>query len=540
MALVPYSVTALAESDAEGTSGKNIIAGAIVEFYDAETGGSAQTLYDDAASANPSTTKATDAQGQVTVFVEQGLWWMTINGGTRRAVTIDNSASVVAAIAGQAIAPSTITTTGDATFSGNVGIGTAPSALTDISGVGTGGRGLRVTETSTSKSTGVYTLEVDSSAHTSNTTAAGAMKVSVNSGDAMVINGLGNATFHGNVAMNGGTVDSNVGLIVNGEGTTSSTYSFIARNSLSAAALEINDAKDSRFYGNVGIGTAANSAFKTIIYETTTSNPAIRVEKTTTANTSQIVFNNPNGLVGSITTSGTATAYNTSSDPRLKTFFIEDLLDSEINTKFNELYSTFRRFTWKNDPDGEVVWGFDAHACIDAGLDMGTEGTGPRDLAIGDVYEIEEIPEVTEEVTEEVQVTVTKTRETTSIEVIDGVPTQVTKTEEYDEPVFEDITVVDVDGNPVTQMVESGEFNSVVIGQDEEGNDITEEQPIMVEQAVTHSMPVMETITKTVVVQEAKTNEKIVTSAGVDQSKAVPILLAKIEQLERRLQALEA
>ena len=34
-------------------------------------------------------------------------------------------------------------------------------------------------------------------------------------------------------------------------------------------------------------------------------------------------------------------------------------------------------------------------------------------------------------------------------------------------------------------------------------------------------------------------NEIIVTPAGVDQSKAVPILLAKIEQLERRLAQLE-
>jgi len=54
---------------------------------------------------------------------------------------------------------------------GNVGIGTAsPAAVTDITGAGVGGRGLRITETSASKSNGVYTFEVDSSAHTSNTT----------------------------------------------------------------------------------------------------------------------------------------------------------------------------------------------------------------------------------------------------------------------------------------------------------------------------------------------------------------------------------
>jgi hypothetical protein len=44
----------------------------------------------------------------------------------------------------------------------------------------------------------------------------------------------------------------------------------------------------------------------------------IRNSVGSTANTSQIVFNNPNGIVGTINTSGSATSYNTSSDYRLK------------------------------------------------------------------------------------------------------------------------------------------------------------------------------------------------------------------------------
>jgi hypothetical protein len=44
----------------------------------------------------------------------------------------------------------------------------------------------------------------------------------------------------------------------------------------------------------------------------------IRNSVGSTANTSQIVFNNPNGIVGTINTNGSATAYNTSSDYRLK------------------------------------------------------------------------------------------------------------------------------------------------------------------------------------------------------------------------------
>ena len=46
--------------------------------------------------------------------------------------------------------------------------------------------------------------------------------------------------------------------------------------------------------------------------------PALSVESTSTGNVNQIIIRNPNGTVGSISTSGSSTAYNTSSDYRLK------------------------------------------------------------------------------------------------------------------------------------------------------------------------------------------------------------------------------
>jgi hypothetical protein len=169
-----------------------------------------------------------------------------------------------------------------------------------------------------------------------------------------------------------------------------------------------------------------------------------------TSSATAIGFTNANGLVGSVSTSGTATAYNTSSDERLKDF--KELPSDElVNSKFSDLYSCFRVFNWKNDPDGDLVWGFGAHACVDAGLDMGSEGEGPRDLEIGEVYHTE--PAVTEQRVK-----------------------------------------LDEDGNPTNEIEE-----------------------VVVKEAVEHR----------------------VTPAGVDQSKAVPILLAKIEQMERRLKALE-
>lgn len=176
----------------------------------------------------------------------------------------------------------------------------------------------------------------------------------------------------------------------------------------------------------------------------------------------QVYYYNPNGLVGSIATNGTATAYNTSSDPRLKDFSAAPS-DTDIDSKFNDLFGAFRTFNWKSDPTGDLVWGFDAHATIDAGLDVGSEGEGPRELALGDVYNT--TPAVFEDQEQQV---VYKTGD------------------------------------------KKGELKFYADGE-----------------------PVMETIS----VEVTAAIEHKVSPAGVDQSKAVPILLAKIEQLERRLVA---
>lgn len=323
-----------------------------------------------------------------------------------------------------------------------------------------------------------------------------------------------------------------------GLGTTYSTYPCAMYNSAGTTTFYSRDDGAAYVAGNLGVGANPNSTALINMAGNGVSNLGIDMTLSGTSTANNIRFFNDNGLVGSITTSGTATAYNTASDPRYKIF--KPLpTDEEIDIEFQKIYSSFRIFDWKNG-GGENVWGFDAHAAIDTGCDIGTEGQGPRDLDIGDVYETEEIPEITEEVTEEVQVIVTKTREVKNIEVIDGVPTQVISAEDYEEPVFEEMGVVDERGNTVMQTVESDETETVVVGQDEEGNDITEEQPIMVNVPLTHKVPVTKTVTKTVITQEAQTIEHKVTPAGVDQSKAVPVLLAKVEQLERRLKTLEA
>ena len=83
------------------------------------------------------------------------------------------------------------TTTAGATVTGSLGIGTtSPTQTLDITasnGVGIA----EFTNTATSFSNNCYTVKIDSSAHISNVTAAGAFAVDVNSGRAMTINGQG-------------------------------------------------------------------------------------------------------------------------------------------------------------------------------------------------------------------------------------------------------------------------------------------------------------------------------------------------------------
>lgn len=86
MALVPHKITALAESDADGSDGKNIVAGAVVALFD--TDGDAAILYDDEDYGNGSTAKQTDAVGQVVVYVEQGEYDEQVNGSIKRRVLV--------------------------------------------------------------------------------------------------------------------------------------------------------------------------------------------------------------------------------------------------------------------------------------------------------------------------------------------------------------------------------------------------------------------------------------------------------------------
>lgn len=189
------------------------------------------------------------------------------------------------------------------------------------------------------------------------------------------------------------------------------------------------------------------------------SNFSSRIETTSVTHWQ---FLNPNGVIGAISTAGTTTTYAVSSDPRLKDFKGQPT-DDAIDAEFNKLFSCFDTFNWKNDPTGQLVWGFNAHACIDANLDMGVEGQGSREADLGEIY------------------------------------------------------------NTIPAVIEPREVQVLYKTGDKKG------EPRL----NADSSPMMETVD----VEVTPEIDERVSPAGVDQAKAVPILLAKIEQLERRLVA---
>ena len=118
--------------------------------------------------------------------------------------------------------------------------------------------------------------------------------------------------------------------------------------------MRINEA------GEVTIAATAVSPFMLNIGGT--ASDAIRPVNMTVASTAartQIAFNNTAGNVGSISTSGTATAYNTSSDYRLKENVVTDW---DATTRLKQLRPS--RFNFISDAD-TTLDGFLAHEVSD-------------------------------------------------------------------------------------------------------------------------------------------------------------------------------
>jgi hypothetical protein len=108
--------------------------------------------------------------------------------------------------------------------------------------------------------------------------------------------------------------------------------------------------------GNVGIGTTDPSASRLDVWQTEhASDSCIKTVRPGTADRKHLVFFNDNGIVGDIKTNGLETAYNTSSDYRLKENVVEltDALDRVCQLKPS-------RFNFIADKN-KTVDGFLAH-----------------------------------------------------------------------------------------------------------------------------------------------------------------------------------
>jgi len=219
------------------------------------------------------------------------------------------------------------------------------------------------------------------------------------------------------------------------------------------------------------------------------------------------IFYNGSSVVGSITTSTSATAFNTSSDYRLKENET-NIIDGIDRLKQLSPY----RFNFKVDPD-ETVDGFFAHEVSDI---VPEAITGTKDGMKDEEYEVS--PAVYEDVVHP---------------AVDAVYEDVVHPATYEEVVHPAVEATyDEDGNELTPAVE--EWTEQVL--------LTEEytEQVLVTEAV-------EEWTESVLVDEAVMDTRSVPDyQGIDQAKLVPLLtaalqeaVAKIEALEARVQTLE-
>lgn len=364
--------------------------------------------------------------------------------------------------------------------------------------------------------------------------------------------------------------DSGGGAVIHGRG---SSYDVTILNNTGQSVARVpTSTSNMQFDGNVAIGTPPTSS--RIALDGAASIITLLSNQPTTSGIQHFIFSNPNGTVGSVTTSGTTTSYNVTSDNTLKDFCTDqeaaefsgfssyrELVDSN----WDKLVGSKKFFHWKNNPE-LLVNGFAAFECIDSGLDIGTERKGPRKkedgtfYEVGEVYKTDVIPEITETKVLERQKTEAKEIEVERIKIINGNPVLCLEKETQNMPVFQDLPVFNEAGEPVMTTIIVGKskseqildeegnpvFTPQITGTDEEGNPIISNIPVMSkpiditeEVQLTHKVPVMEEYEEVVVIQERSVVEHRVEPAGVDQAKAVPYLIDKIVTLEARIRELE-
>jgi len=197
----------------------------------------------------------------------------------------------------------------------------------------------------------------------------------------------------GNVGI-GRAASSVVRLAVAGVDAGSSNYAFEATNSSLATKFIVRNDGQSQFFksdnspsmtldasGNLLVNCASAPATTVPgvgIIRVSSIETELRLSSPYTGGDNLVLFYNPNGFAGSISTSGSATAYNTSSDYRLKE-------DDVPMTGATERVKALRpiNFAWK--ADGSRTDGFFAH---EAQVVVPECATGTKDAMRDEEYEV--------------------------------------------------------------------------------------------------------------------------------------------------------
>ena len=177
-----------------------------------------------------------------------------------------------------------------------------------------------------------------------------------------------------------------LGTLNIGRGTT--------KGSITTPFMSFNTTGDAIISGNINTNAnigAATGFIEAGIFSNAGASTGCKIEPTgtvltsttTTSASTRVSFISPLGQVGRISTSGTTTAYVTSSDPRLKSAFtpITGALDMIVDARAQGMIG---EFTFLSD-DTQKIWGYNAHKLIDSQPTFGgVEGEGSRDDALGD------------------------------------------------------------------------------------------------------------------------------------------------------------
>jgi hypothetical protein len=210
--------------------------------------------------------------------------------------------------------------------------------------------------------------------------ASGAAKLTVDSGSA----GAETSVYY---TQNGADrwrsyVDSNQDYGIYNYGTSTESFN------IDAATDAVTFAGGATFAGNVGWNSGEVVIYTSSTLEWDTADASLTMQS----------FKYSGSTVGTITRNTSATSFNTSSDPRLKSGFTP-FDPIEAWAAFDGIYSASGKFNFLADP-AKVVWGFDAHKLVDLNIGLGTEGQGSREAKLQSVYDTELVSEAVEAVDE--------------------------------------------------------------------------------------------------------------------------------------------